>query len=233
MHWVRSFVRFHGLRHPCDLGAAEVEAFLQWLASDRGVAPSTHNQALSALLFLYREVLGVQLPWLNEIGRPKARERVPVVLSQSEVQRLLDVCIGVEGEVLHLLYGTGMRLMEALRLRVKDVDFERGEITVREGKGGKDRRVMLPQSMRAQLSARLLQTCALWRDDREHGRGGVHLPDALERKYPWAAMSWAGSGYGRRNGCRSIRRQAWCVAIISSSSACSVPCVAQRRPWAS
>lgn len=131
VRWVRGFVHFHGRRHPRDLGAIEVEAFLQWLASDRGVAPSTHNQALSALLFLYREVLGVQLPWLNEIGRPKARERVPVVLSQSEVQRLLDVCSGVEGEVLHLLYGTGMRLMEALRLRVKDVDFERGEITVR------------------------------------------------------------------------------------------------------
>lgn len=190
VHWVRGFVRFHGLRHPREMGAAEVEAFLQWLASDRSVAPSTHNQALSALLFLYREVLGVQLPWLNEIGRPKVRERVPVVLSQSEVQRLLAVCGGIEGEVLHMLYGTGMRLMEALRLRVKDIDFERGDITVREGKGGKDRRVMLPQSLRAQLSARVVQTRALWRDDRVSGRGGVHLPDALERKYPRAAMSW-------------------------------------------
>lgn len=190
VHWVRGFVRFHGLRHPREMGVEEVEAFLRWLAGERSVAPSTHNQALSALLFLYREVLGVQLPWLNEIGRPKARERVPVVLSMAEVRRVLDAAAGVEGELLHLLYGTGMRLMEALRLRVKDVDFERGEIVVREGKGGKDRRVMLPQALSAVLAARLLQTRAIWKGDRAEDRGGVHMPDALERKYPRAAMSW-------------------------------------------
>lgn len=190
VHWVRGFVRFHGLRHPREMGVEEVEAFLRWLAGERSVAPSTHNQALSALLFLYREVLGVQLPWLNEIGRPKARERVPVVLSMAEVRRVLDAAAGVEGEVLHLLYGTGMRLMEALRLRVKDVDFERGEIVVREGKGGKDRRVMLPQALSAVLAARLLQTRTIWKGDRAEDRGGVHMPDALERKYPRAAMSW-------------------------------------------
>lgn len=120
VHWVRAFVRQQGMRHPRDMGAAEVQAFLSWLANERSVAPSTHNQALSALLFLYREVLGIDLPWLNEIGRPKKRERVPVVLSRPEVARLLAALEGVEAELARLLYGTGMRLMETLRLRVKE-----------------------------------------------------------------------------------------------------------------
>lgn len=161
VHWTRVFIRQQGMRHPRDMGTAEVEAFLTWLANERSVAPSTHNQALSALLFLYKEVLGVDLPWMKEIGRPKKRERVPVVLSRPEVARLLQGLDGVEGNLARLLYGTGMRLMEALRLRAKDVDFDRNEIIVREGKGGKDRRVMLPDSLRDALRHQL---------DHAHGR---------------------------------------------------------------
>lgn len=160
------------------------------LASERAVAPSTHTQALSALLFLYREVLGIDLPWLNEIGRPKQRERVPVVLSRGEVSRLLAAMDGEAHDLARLLCGTGMRLMEALRLRVKDVDFDRSEITVREGKGGKDRRVMLPAMLAPALVAQLERAREVWRQDRLAGVAGVWMPDALARKYPRAAESW-------------------------------------------
>jgi integrase len=136
VHWVRAFIRQQGMRHPRDMGGAEVEQSLCLLANERNVAPSTHNQALSALLFLYREVLDIDLPWMDEIGRPKKRERVPVVLSRTEVSRLLGMIEGIEGDLARLLYGTGMRLMEGLRLRVKDLDFDRNEIVAREGKGG-------------------------------------------------------------------------------------------------
>lgn len=190
VHWVRVFVRQQGMRHPRDMGAAEVEGFLCWLANERRVAPSTHNQALSALLFLYREVLDIDLPWMNEIGRPKKREHVPVVLSRGEVARLLDALDGVERDLACLLYGTGMRLMEGLRLRVKDIDFDRNEITVREGKGGKDRRVMLPAALAPVLRGRLDLAHTVWKHDREAGLPGVWMPDALERKYPRAGQSW-------------------------------------------
>ncbi|MBP9118285.1 MAG: integron integrase [Methyloversatilis sp.] len=190
VHWVRAFVRFHRLRHPGEMGVFEVEQFLRWLANDRGVAPSTHNQALSALLFLYREVLDIDLPWMQQIGRPRARERVPVVLSRGEVVALLDAMKDIEAEVAQLLYGTGMRLMEGLRLRVKDVDFARSEIVVREGKGGKDRRVMLPASLVPVLGKRLETSRIVWERDSADGRAGVWMPDALARKYPRAARSW-------------------------------------------
>jgi len=133
VYWIRYFIRQQGMRHPREMGAEEVQSFLSWLADDRSVAPSTHNQALSALLFLYKQVLNVDLPWMQEIGRPKKRERVPVVLSRGEAARVLNAMEGAEGDLARLLYGTGMRLMEGLRLRVKDVDFERNEIVVREG----------------------------------------------------------------------------------------------------
>ncbi|WP_425387926.1 phage integrase N-terminal SAM-like domain-containing protein [Derxia gummosa] len=135
--WEKAFVRFHGLRHPREMGLGEVEAFLTHLAADRGVSASTHRQALSALLFLYRQVLGVDLPWLDDIGRPKARERLPVVLSQQELARLFGAMPPAAPATLaaRLLYGTGMRLLECLRLRVKDVDFDRGCITVRDCMG--------------------------------------------------------------------------------------------------
>jgi integrase len=143
VHWARAFVRFHGCaRHPSEMGAAEVEAFLTWLASDRHVAVATHKQALSALLFLYRQVLGVDLPWLDGIGQPRRRARLPEVLSHEEVARLLALFDAQHVLLARLLYGTGLRILEALRLRVKDVDFERRAIVVREGKGGKDRVVM-------------------------------------------------------------------------------------------
>ncbi|THF61976.1 phage integrase N-terminal SAM-like domain-containing protein [Pseudothauera rhizosphaerae] len=137
VYWVRFFVKWHRLRNPRDMGAAEVEAFPAYLANERKVAASTHTQALSALLFLYREVLGVDLPWLKEIGRPKPRQRVPVVLSRGEVKVRLGRMNGVERSLAQLLYGTGMRLMEALRLRIKDVDFELNEIAERDGEGGR------------------------------------------------------------------------------------------------
>lgn len=139
VYWVRAFIRFHGIRHPASMGGAEVEAFLAWLANARGVAASTHKQALSALLFFYRKVLGTDLPWMTEIGRPRTKRRLPVVLSPDEIARIF--CL-LEGEHLlfaQLLYGTGMRITEGLALRVKDIDFERRTIIVRGGKGGKDR----------------------------------------------------------------------------------------------
>jgi integrase len=146
VEWVRRFVRFHDRRHPRDMGAPEIEAFLNHLANDRDVAASMHNQALSALLFLYGEVLGVELPWLAEIERPKRARRLPVVLTREEVGHVLALLDGVSGLMARLLYGTGMRLKECVRLRVKDLDLARGEILVRQGKGGKDRVTMVPRT---------------------------------------------------------------------------------------
>ncbi len=144
VYWVRAFVRFHGLRHPREMGAPEVERFLSWLAAERKVAVSTHKQALAALLFLYRNVLDTDLPWLSEFERPKTPVRLPSVLSRDEVSAVLAAMEGPMADLASLVYGIGMRLMESLRLRVKDVDFERRLIVVREGKGNKDRVVMLP-----------------------------------------------------------------------------------------
>lgn len=190
VHWTRTFVRFHGLRHPREMGGPEVEAFLSWLATERKVSPSTHRQALSALLFLYGEVLGRSLPWMQEIGRPKPTQRIPVVLSVEEVRATLDALDGVHALVAQLLYGTGMRIMEALRLRVKDVDFEHHVIVVREAKGAKDRVVMLPASLHEPMQAQLLRAKRLYLDDRRNGVPGVELPDALARKYPRAPEAW-------------------------------------------
>ncbi len=193
VHWVRAFIRFHGLRHPAELSGAEVEAFLAWLASERQVSPSTHKQALSALLFLYQKVLNQRVPWMDEIGRPQRQPRLPVVMSHDEVSRLLAAMAPwpVLQLFAQLLYGTGLRLMEGLRLRVKDIDFERRAIVVREGKGGKDRVVMLPAALEAPLRAQLAEAHRLWAADRAAGVAGVNLPHALVRKYPRAAESWA------------------------------------------
>ncbi len=194
VYWARFFIRFHGLRHPREMGATEIEAFLSHLANERQVSPATHKQALAALLFLYREVLDQDLPWMHEIGRPRAQARLPVVLTAPEVRHtlaLLDATQPVHGLFARLLYGTGLRIMEAARLRVKDIDFDRGAIIVREGKGGKDRVVMLPNSLRAPLLAQLERSRALWRQDREAGISGVELPHALAAKYPRADASWA------------------------------------------
>jgi integron integrase len=192
VHWVRAFIRFHGLQHPRSLGRAEIESFLTWLAAERQVSPSTHKQALSALLFLYQQVLGQKdLPWMSELGRPKRQVRLPVVLTHAEVSRLLGALPDEHRLVGRLLYGTGMRLLEGLRLRVKDVDFGRRVIIVRDGKGGKDRVVMLPAALEGPLKAQLKRAHELHRADREAGLAGVYLPHALARKYTRAADSWA------------------------------------------
>jgi integron integrase len=191
VHWCRAFIRFHGLRHPAEMGAAEVETFLQWLAAERDVAPSTHNQALSAILFLYTKVLGLDLPWLSSIGRPAVRRRLPVVLTPDEVAAVLQ---GLEGEhriLARLLYGTGLRLQEALQLRVKDVDFAHQALIVRAGKGDKDRVVMLPASLQPGLKTQLARGHAVWAADAAAGQSGVELPHALERKYPRAGHAWS------------------------------------------
>ncbi len=199
VHWIRFFIRFHGLRHPGTMGRVEVEAFLTHLASERNVAASTHRQALSALLFLYREVLGIDLPWMMEIGRPKTPQRLPEVLTVGEVLRTLSLMQGEHATLAKLLYGTGMRTHEGMRLRTKDVDFERGAIIVRDGKytngalrakGGKDRVVMLPRSLRDELQQQLRLSHALWETDRAAKLPGVELPHALAVKSPRAGESW-------------------------------------------
>jgi integron integrase len=192
VHWIRAFVHFHHMRHPGEMGQAEVEAFLTWLAAERQVAVATHKQALSALLFLYQKVLGQDLPWLNEVGHPKGHKRLPVVFTPDEVLRLFEhVPEGEQRLVMQLLYGTGMRILEAVRLRVKDVDFDRRAVIVREGKGGKDRVVMLPLALVPALRDQLVRARMRWEEDRGAGRAGVHMPFALDRKYPRAGASWS------------------------------------------
>ncbi|MFT4248129.1 MAG: integron integrase [Pseudomonas sp.] len=185
--WIRRFVLANGKRHPRDMGQAEVEAFLTSLATRGQVSAGTQNQALAALLFLYREVLGVELPWMENVVRAKRPRKIPVVLSQQEVGRLLVALEGPCWLMASLLYGSGMRLLECLRLRVKDVDFARGEIVVRDGKGGKDRRVPLPASLRGELQRQRQRTLLLHEADLAEGGGRVFLPNALARKYPNAA----------------------------------------------
>ena len=191
VHWVRAFVRFHGMRHPAELGHSAVEAFLTWLATEQQVSVSTHKQALSALLFLYQKVLRLSVPWLDDIARPQRAPRLPVVLSHDEVARVLAALPDGHRLFGQLLYGTGMRLIEGLRLRVKDIEFERRAIIVREGKGAKDRVVMLPASLDQPLRQQLAAAHAQWSVDRSAGVPGVQVPNALDRKYPRAPLSWA------------------------------------------
>ena len=188
LYWSRRFILANSKRHPRELGALEVEAFLSHLATHDNVAASTQNQALSALLFLYRQVLRIDLPWMESVVRAKRPQRIPVVLSREEVTRLLALLEGPTWLMAALLYGTGMRLMECMRLRVKDVDFDRNEICVRNGKGGKDRRVPLPRTLRESLAARLERVRILHALDVVAGRGRVWLPHALARKYPNAPV---------------------------------------------
>ena len=189
--WARRFILFHGKRHPQEMGAAEVEAFLSHLAVDRQVSASTQNQAKAAILYLYKQVLGMELPWLDEVVQAKRPRRLPVVLTPTEVRDLLMHMDGTTGLVAQLLYGTGMRLMEALRLRVKDVEFARREIIVREGKGNKDRVTVLPENLMAPLRAQLEKARVLHEKDVAAGLGRVYLPHALAVKYPNADKSWA------------------------------------------
>lgn len=190
VHWIRRFVLFHGRRHPREMGAAQVTAFLSSLANDGHVAAATQNQALAAILFLYRAVLAIELPWMGEIVRAKRPRRLPVVLTRQEVHALLGKLDGAHALMARLMYGTGLRMMECLRLRVKDVDLVRRELVVREGKGGKDRITMFPASLVEAMSAHLDQVRAVHRADRAAGVPGVELPGALERKKPSAGTEW-------------------------------------------
>lgn len=192
LHWIKRFILFHGKRHPKDMGAPEVEAFLTALAVQGKVAASTQNLALAAVLFLYREVLDIHLPWLDGVTRAKKPQRLPVVLTQSEVQNLLQH-LGQDRPsalLVRLLYGTGMRLMESLRLRVQDLDIERRQLTVRQGKGGKDRITVLPGSLLEALQDHLTVRRRLFEADVAAGVGRVYMPDAVARKYPNASREW-------------------------------------------
>ncbi|MDX9701166.1 MAG: integron integrase [Rhodocyclaceae bacterium] len=189
--WARRFILANGVRHPRELGAPEVERFLTGLAVQGNVSASTQNQALAALLFLYRQVLGIDLPWMGDIRRAKKPERLPLVLGRDEVLALLNEMNGVTWLAAALLYGAGLRLMECLRLRVKDVDFARREITVRQGKGGKDRRTMLPAMAIQALQDQLGEARRTHGRDLAAGGGEVWLPDALARKFPNAGREWA------------------------------------------
>jgi integron integrase len=188
--WIKRYILFHGKRHPKDMAARDVEAFLTHLAVHGRVAASTQNQAKSAILFLYREVLEIQLSWLDNVTQAKAPKRLPVVLTVSEVQAVLSRLTGTHALIASLLYGGGMRLMEAVRLRVKDVEFSRREIVVREGKGFKDRVTMLPEAVVAPLKAHLAKVKALHDEDLAQGYGEVYLPFALDKKYPNAGREW-------------------------------------------
>ena len=188
--WIKRFIRFHAYRHPAEMGAAEIEAYLSHLAVKRDVSASTQNQALAALLFLYKQVLKQELPWLDNVVRAKRPQHMPVVLTRDEVQRVLARLSGVPWLVASLLYGAGLRLTEALRLRVKDVEFSRREILVRDGKGQKDRVTVLPGTVIAVLQEHLLKVKSLHESDLAEGFGRANLPYALARKYPNAAAEW-------------------------------------------
>ena len=190
LQWMRRYVKFHGRRHPRDLGPAEVEAFLSHLAVASKVSASTQNQALQALLFLYRQVLGIELPWLANVTRANRPRRLPVVLSVPEVRSVLAQMDGTCWLIANLLYGSGLRLMEAHRLRVKDLALERGEVLVRDAKGGKDRVTVLPATLVAPLRDHLSKLHDRFQRQRKLGEPGVALPAALERKYPHAATQW-------------------------------------------
>ncbi len=189
--WIRRFIVWSGKRHPRDMGTAEVRGFLTYLAAERNVAAATQNQALNALVFLYREVIGGELGWLDGFEPAKRGQRLPEVLSRAEVQALLGQLSGTNSLIARLLYGTGARLLEALRLRIKEIEFARGRIVIRGGKGDKDRVTMLPESLRADLHAHLLRVRDLHERDLAAGLGAVWLPKALKVKYPGAAREWA------------------------------------------
>ena len=191
LYWIRRYIRAWLPRHPRELDGAAVEAFLTRLATRDHVAASTQNQALSALLFLYREVLGVDLPWMENVVRARRPQRLPVVLSRAQVASLLQKLAGREALMAGLLYGSGLRLMECVRLRVKDVGLERNELVVRDGKGGKDRMTVLPGALKEALARQLAEVRLLHARDLACGHGRVYLPHALARKYPSAAAELA------------------------------------------
>ena len=192
LDWIRRFLAFHPSVAPADLSTTHLKSYLEHLAVERNIAAGTQNQALAAALFLYQLVLGHDPGRFEDIIRARRGRRLPTVLSQEEVVRLLAATSGTTGLMLRLMYGTGLRLMECLRLRLKDVDFDRRQIILREGKGGKDRTVMLPDALRTALQEQAERVRALWEQDRRENRAGVWLPDALSVKYPnaGAALGW-------------------------------------------
>jgi len=190
VNWIKRYIFFHNKRHPTEMGESEIRAFISDLASKKSVAASTQTVALSALLFLYRDVLKQKLPYVEGIERAQKPERMPVVFTPTEVREVLARLDGVNYLIATLLYGSGMRLMDGLRLRVKDIDFERNEIVIRAGKGEKDRVTMLPQAIKAQLREHLKRVQIVHQGDLRLGFGEVYLPYALERKYPKASKEW-------------------------------------------
>lgn len=189
--WIKRFILFHDKRHPENMGGPEVEKFLSHLAMDRNVTASTQNQALAAILFLYREVLKIELPWLDDMQRAKKPARLPVVLTRAEVRGVLSHLDGMMGLMAALLYGSGLRLMECVRLRVKDVEFDYKQLVVRDGKGGKDRVTMLSDNLVDPLKQQIERARVIHEQDLREGFGAVYLPFALERKYPNAPREWA------------------------------------------
>lgn len=189
--WIKRFILFHDKRHPEKMGGLEVEKFLTHLATDRNVTASTQNQALAAILFLYREVLKIELPWLDDMQRAKKPARLPVVLTRAEVRGVLSHLDGMMGLMAALLYGSGLRLMECVRLRVKDVEFDYKQLVVRDGKGGKDRVTMLSDNLVDPLKQQIERARVIHEQDLREGFGAVYLPFALERKYPNAPREWA------------------------------------------
>jgi integron integrase len=221
--WIRRFILLHDKRHPSEMGGPEVSKFLSALAMERGVAASTQNQALSALLFLYKEVLGQALPWLDDVVRAKRPARLPVVLSRGEVLATIRHIDGTPRLMALLLYGAGLRLLECARLRVKDVDFARHRLIVRGGKGDKDRMVPLPAVVAGDLTRHLEAVKRQHEEDLGRGAGWVELPGALGRKYPHAAREWAWPPAST-----SIARVA-----SGAATTCTSPCSSARLSWPS
>jgi integron integrase len=188
--WIRRYILFHHKRHPGEMNEAEIREFISDLAVNGKISASTQTVALSALLFLYRDVLKKELPYVSDIERAQRRKKLPVVFTRDEVRRVLATVTGTQDLIARLLYGSGLRLMECLRLRVKDLDFTYGQVTIRDGKGEKDRVTMLPESLRRPLEHHLKKVKLLHEEDLEAGYGEVHLPYALARKYPRAAKEW-------------------------------------------
>jgi integron integrase len=190
LHWIKRYILFHGKRHPAEMGEREITAFLTHLAVDKNVAASTQNQALAAVLFLYKKVLNQELDWMEGIVRARRPVRIPEVMSPQQVKALLHALTGTHQLIARLLYGTGMRLMEAIRLRVRDINFDYRQITVRSGKGGKDRVTVLPDSLMNPLKIHLARVRTLHKADLAEGYGQVYLPHALDRKYKNADREW-------------------------------------------
>lgn len=190
MGWIKRFILFHGKKHPKDMNEPEVEAFLTWLAVEQDIAKSTQNQAFNALIFLYSQVLELPLTGRIDAVRSRKKQRLPVVMSVDETQRMLNAMSGTTQLMAKLLYGSGLRLLECLRLRAKDIDFEINEIRVRSGKGDKDRLVPLPQSIKPALNVHLERVKLIHGNDLAEGFGEVYLPGALARKYAGAARQW-------------------------------------------